>query len=216
MLAALPMAVAIALSPFAIIPAIVLLLTPRPREAALAFLAGWVLGVALVAGLSIVIMDLSKDAGDPARWRTWVVLGLGAVLVVLGVLRWLRRGRGAPPAWMQGVQTATPRHALLLGLALSAANPKVLLLAIAGGVAIGAGDLAPLRQMLALLAFSLVASLSVALPLLAFLVAPDTAMPILARLRQWLEANADAVMAVVFLVLGAALLMRALAALQVT
>ena len=51
MLVALPMAVAIALSPFAIIPAIVLLLTPRPREAAGAFLAGWVLGVALVAGL---------------------------------------------------------------------------------------------------------------------------------------------------------------------
>ena len=210
MLVALPMAVAIALSPFAIIPAIVLLLTPRPREAAGAFLAGWVLGVVLVAGLAVVVVDAAHGAEAPARWRTWAGLSLGAGLMVLGVVRWWRRGRGAPPAWLQGVQTATPRHALLLGLALSAANPKVLLLAIAGGVAIGAGDLPPMRQALEVLAFALVSSLSVALPLFAYMVAPGKAMPLLARLRAWLEANAAAVMAVVFLVLGAGLLLKAL------
>ncbi|MBN8224860.1 MAG: GAP family protein [Xanthomonadales bacterium] len=209
MLAALPMAVAIALSPFAIIPAIVLLLTPRPRAAASAFLAGWWLGVALVAGLAVAIVDASHGADAPARWRAWAGLLLGGALLVLGAMRWRARGRGATPAWLQGVQSATPRHALLLGLTLSAANPKVLLLAVAGGVAIGAGDMGPLRQASGVFGFALASSLSVALPLSAFMIAPGKAMPLLARLREWLEANADAVMAAVFLALGAALVLKA-------
>lgn len=213
MLSALPMAVAIALSPFAIIPAIVLLLTPRPREAASAFLGGWMLGVAVAAGLAVAIVDVSHAADAPARWRAWAGLLLGGVLVVLAVLRWVRRGRGPAPAWLQGVQAATPRQALLLGVTLSAANPKVLLLAIAGGVAIAANEADLLRELLGVLVFALVSSLSVALPLLAFLAAPATAMPMLARLRTWLEANADGILAVVLLVLGAGLLVKGLGAL---
>jgi len=41
------------------------------------------------------------------------------------------------------------------------------------------------------------------------MIAPGKAMPLLARLREWLEANADAVMAAVFLALGAALVLKA-------
>ena len=103
MLASLPMAVAIALSPFAIIPAIVLLLTPRPRPTAGAFLVGWVLGVALVVILAVAVLDLRDAYAATPRWTAWARLLLGATLLVLAIVRWGRRG-GPAPAWLQSVQ----------------------------------------------------------------------------------------------------------------
>ena len=92
------------------------------------------------------------------------------------------------------------------GADLSLANPKVLLLAIAGGLAIGAAGDGWLHGLSRVLAFTLLASTSVAAPWLAFLVAPDRAMPVLDRLRAWLQAHANAIMAVVFVALGLLLL----------
>lgn len=214
--ASLPMALAIALSPFAIIPAIVVLLTSRPLATAGAFLAGWAVGIALVSGLTLATSDLIELSGGTSRWRAWAALVLGASLIGLGIQRWRRRQRsGSTPVWLQEVQTATPRRALLLGLALSVANPKVLLLAIAGGLAIAAS--APsgrLQEIAGVLVFTIMASSSVALPWLAFLVARERAVPLLDRLRHWLEANSNAVMAIVFVALGGLLLFRGVSALS--
>ena len=207
MLASLPMAVAIALSPFAIIPAIVLLLTPRPRPTAGAFLVGWVLGVALVVILAVAVLDLRDAYAATPRWAAWARLLLGATFLVLAIVRWGRRG-GPAPAWLQSVQTATPWHALGLGLTLSVANPKVMLLAVAGGGAIASAIPAHMQQALAVLAFTGVSSLGVALPWFAFLAAEEQAMPLLVRLRTWLEANADAVLAIVLGVLGTLLVVE--------
>ena len=88
---------------------------------------------------------------------------------------------------------------------MSAANPKVLVLAFAGGITLAAAaDTLP-PALLAALAFTAVSSLGVALPWLSFLVSGARAVPVLARVRAWLEANAAALMAVVFIVLGVAL-----------
>ncbi len=94
------------------------------------------------------------------------------------------------------------------GLALSIANPKVLLLAIAGGLAIGATGEGGLHDLAKISAFILLASTTVAAPWLAFLLAPDRAMPLLEKLRLWLEARANALMAVVFIALGLLLLAK--------
>jgi len=130
----------------------------------------------------------------------------GRHLLVLAIVRWGRRG-GPAPAWLQSVQTATPWHALGLGLTLSVANPKVMLLAVAGGGAIASAIPAHM-QALAVLAFTGVSSLGVALPWFAFLAAEEQAMPLLVRLRTWLEANADAVLAIVLGVLGTLLVVE--------
>ena len=46
----IPLALVVALSPLSIIPAVLVLHTPRPRPTGLAFLAGWLLGLAGVDG----------------------------------------------------------------------------------------------------------------------------------------------------------------------
>lgn len=209
MLASLPMAVAIALSPFAIIPAILVLLTPRPRAAGGAFLIGWLLGVATASGLAVATALPGGDAADSPAWMPWLRLALGGALLAMGIVCWRGRARaGSAPAWLQGIQGATPPRAFVLGLALSIANPKVLLLALAGGLAIGTTGDGWLHGLAHVLGFTVLASISVAAPWLAFLLAADRAMPVLEKLRLWLEARANTIMAVVFMALGLLLLAK--------
>ena len=46
----IPLALVVALSPLSIIPAVLVLHTPRPRPTGLAFLVGWLVGLAGVDG----------------------------------------------------------------------------------------------------------------------------------------------------------------------
>src|SRR5690554_2560623 len=117
MIASLPMAIGIATTPFAIIPAIILLLTPRPRAAAGAFLAAWSLSVAVIAGIAVATADVADANDAPAAWSGWVRLGLGTALVALGIRKWLNRSPEAkPPGWLTAIESATPRKAFSVGL----------------------------------------------------------------------------------------------------
>mgnify|MGYP002654164975 CR=1 FL=1 len=66
--AVLPIAVAVGLSPFPIIAVVLVLLSPSARPAGLAFLAGRVVGVAVIAMLASAISDLSLiHISEPTR-----------------------------------------------------------------------------------------------------------------------------------------------------
>ena len=56
-----PLGLVIALSPITVIPAVLVLQAPRPRPTGLAFLGGWVLGLANNFGLD-------GRQGGPRRW----------------------------------------------------------------------------------------------------------------------------------------------------
>ncbi len=56
----IPLALVIALSPLTVIPAVLTLHTPRPRPTSLAFLVGWVAGLAV---MTIAFLQLSSLAG---------------------------------------------------------------------------------------------------------------------------------------------------------
>ena len=49
----IPLALIIALSPFSIIPGILVLHTPRPRPTSVAFLTGWVLSIAALTAVFV-------------------------------------------------------------------------------------------------------------------------------------------------------------------
>ncbi len=199
----LPLAVAIALSPFPIIPSIMLLLTRRPVAAGSAFLAGWVVGVTVAVTLAVLVSAWVELAYGTPTWVAWVRLVLGALLIGLGLRKWLNRGQvSSPPAWMSSLSTATPATGAKLGVLLSAANPKVLVLAAAAGLTIGAAEPAVAEAIKVSAAFVLMSSLTVALPLFAFLLAGERVLPPLRRARDWLEAHNAAVLAVVFVAIG--------------
>jgi threonine/homoserine/homoserine lactone efflux protein len=209
----LPLALGITVSPFPVVPAILLLFTARPRATAGSFLAGWLLGVGLACAVAALLASVVELAEETPTWVAWTKLALGVLLVVLGVLQWSKRGAEEDPAWMRALDDATPAAALRLGLVLSAANPKIILLAAGGGLAAGASDLATGETVVVLVLFTVVASLAVAVPLLLHLVLGEGVLAPLGRARDWLRAHNAAIVAAVLVVLGALLVAEGLAGL---
>jgi threonine/homoserine/homoserine lactone efflux protein len=207
----LPMAVGIALSPFPIIPAILLLFTPRARLTSTGFLAGWVVGIAVATGAFAALAELVDSDDGPPAWLPWARLGLGTVLLVVGALQWRSRGREkAAPAWMRSIESATPAKAFRLGVLLSAANPKILLLAGAAGLAIGSADLSTADVVRSVALFTAIAASSVAVPVVLYAIVGDPLLGPLGSVKAWLQANNAAVMAVVITVIGVLLIAKGL------
>jgi len=194
----------IALSPITIIPAVLVLQAPRPRPAGLAFLAGWVLGLAALTALSVGASGLLGGLDkSPPRWASWLRVVLGSALILYGVYQWLtRRSHTESPAWMRSFATITPRRAALTAAALVVIRPDVLLICVPAGLAIGGSGLdLPLVWMAAVI-FVAVAASTVAIPILAYAAAGHRLDDPLARLKDWMDRNNAALMAALFVVIG--------------
>ena len=200
-------ALGIAASPFGVVPAILLLFSPRPRASAGAFLGGWALGVLGGFLLGALASELMV-AREPGLWRGPLLAAVGLVLLALAGRQWRNRHSAEVPAWLDGLAEYAPRNAFRLGLLLSLANPKVLLLAVAGGLAVPeAAYIGPAFVFVAL------ACATVALPLLLHLSAAERVMAPLGRARDWLIRHNGAIVALVLAVIGAKLLTNGLNAL---
>jgi hypothetical protein len=121
-------AVAIAISPIGIVPAVLLVVSPRGRVSGPAFLVGWLSGIGVVgATLLLLAGDAgASDAEEPARWVSWLKLGLGGVLLQ----------EQATPAWTGALESFSPPKAAGVGALLSGVNPKNALLVAAGMAAV--------------------------------------------------------------------------------
>lgn len=201
------LAVGIAASPFPIIPAILLLFTTRPIATSTSFLAGWAGGITIATTVFVVMAEIIDTREDTPTWVAWSRVVLGLTLIVLALQRWLTRGKvKAVPAWMGAIQTAGPAKAVRLGLLLSAANPKILLLTAAAGLSIGSDGNSGAEVALWVLAFTTLASSTVAAPMLLRLVLGERILRPLSVARDWLQTNNAAVMSIVFAVIGVAVL----------
>jgi len=208
----LPMALGVAISPVPIIAVILMLLAPKARAASVAFMLGWVVGVVVVVGAVTFLVQPagSSDPEDPSRVASFIKVVLGALTVVLGIREW--RGRPtdgeepALPSWMAAIDQVTAPKAGGLGVLLSGVNPKNLVLCAAAGATIGGADLSTSDTLISLAVFVALASATVALPVLAFLVAHDRLQQPLDELRRWLTVNNATVMSVLLLVIGVTIL----------
>ena len=199
----IPLALVVALSPLSIIPAVLVLHTPHPRPAGLAFLAGWLIGLAALTIVFVEISGLFGDLGTPPGWASWLRIVIGAALVVFGVYRWLTRKRSAhTPAWMQRLGKLTPARAGLAALALTVVNPKVLFICAAAGLAIGTAGLGSAHIWIAVIWYVAVAASTVAIPILAYAVSGDRLDGALQRLKEWMEEQHATLVAAILVVIG--------------
>ncbi len=202
--ALIPLALVIALSPLSIIPAVLVLQAPRPRPSSLAFLGGWVLGLAALTALFVaasgVLGGLHKS---PPTWASWLRVILGSALIVFGVFRWLtRHSHTDSPAWMRSFGTITPARAAITGAVLVVVRPDVLLVCAAAGLDVGASGLDIARDWMSAAFFVVVAASTVAIPVLAYVGAGHRLDDAMARLKDWMERNNAALMAVILVVIG--------------
>lgn len=203
--------VGVALSPFPIIGVVLMLATPRARTNGPAVLLGWVLGLSLVGTVVLLVSGGADptERGRPADWVSALDLILGVLLLWLAVKHWRDRPRGDDavtlPKWMHTIDSFTPLKAGGLGLALSALNPKNLLLVIAAAAAIARTDISAGSQAAALAVFVAIGALGTGTPLVLFFALKERSQRILDGLRLWMERNNSAITAVLCLIIGAKL-----------
>jgi threonine/homoserine/homoserine lactone efflux protein len=209
---ALPLAVGVAVSPLPIVGVVLMLGTPRARSNGLAFITGWVVGLALV-GTIVLLVSSGGDAseeGQPADWVNVLKLVLGAGLLLIAVKQW--RGRPAAgeaaemPKWMRAIDSFTPAKSAGFGVALSAANPKNLLLVVAAGAAIAQTGVSAGDQAVAMAVFVLIGSLGTGAPVALYFALGERSKHVLDELKAWMSQNNTAIMAVLTLIIGAKLI----------
>lgn len=198
------LAAVIALSPITVIPAVLVLHAPRPRPASLAFLGGWLLAlIALTAAFVSGSELLSGLHATPPKWAAWVRLAFGLALIALAAYHWFTRHRQrSMPRWMRSFSTLSPVRAGVMGAVLVPLRPEVLILCATAGLAVGNSSLSGGAQVFAAAVFVVLAASTVAIPVLAFVGAGDRLNDKLERLKAWMEANHDAMMAVILFMIG--------------
>lgn len=214
----LPAAMAIALSPFPVIGVVLILAGPRGRTNGPLFAAGWLVGLSVVTAL---VVALFGGADDPTATSSTIadwgrVVG-GAALAVAGIRTWTQRPRTDDdrhvPGWMASLESAGPGRAVLLGLGLSAANPKNLVLAAAAAtsmaeIGVVGGDL-----VVAVVVFVLIASLTVFGANVVSLLGGSRGRAMLEAVRRFMVDNSTAITVVIMLLLGVKVLGDGLAGL---
>jgi hypothetical protein len=200
----IPLGLVIALSPITVIPAVLVLHAPRPRPASLAFLGGWLLGMAALTAAFVGASDLLGGLHQaPPTWASWLRVVLGLALIVFGVLRWLTRHRqGQTPAWMRSFSKLTPLRAGVTGAVLVVVRLEVLILCAAAGLAIGTGGLGVAAGWITGAVFIAVSSSTIAIPILAYVGAGDRLDDALERLKAWMEENHAGMLAVILVLIG--------------
>ena len=208
----LPLGVSVAISPIPIVAVILMLLSGQAARTSTGFLAGWVVGIVVVTVVVLVLVGqaASTSAGQPSTASSVLKLVFGVLLLGLAVREWRERPKAGEaaemPKWMSTIDSFTFVKALGLGVALSAVNPKNLVMCLAAGTTIGAAHLSGGEDAVAVAVFTVIAASTVAIPVIGYMTARTKMTGPLESLRNWLTQNNATVMAVLLLVIGVVLL----------
>jgi len=212
----IPLALVVSVSPLSVIPAVLVLQTPRPRPTGLAFLGSWLVGLIALTAAFVASSDaLSGLHGKPPTWAAWTRVVLGSALIAFGIYRWLtRKGHTESPKWMRSFATLTPARAAAIGLALTAVRVEVLTMCALAGLAIGSGNLGTTGQLFTGAIYVAVAASTVAIPVLAYVAAGHRLDDAMTQLKEWMEKNNAAMLAGVLVLIGGMVLYHGIDALS--
>ena len=171
----------------------------------MAFLTGWVIGLVALTTLFIGVSGLLGGmGGQPPTWTSWVRIVIGVALIAFGIFRWLTRH--SKPHQMPGTKHVTeagPVKAFAIGAVLTVANPKVLFVCAAAGLAIGSSGLGHGILWVAEAVFVAVAGPARSrCRSSALWLSGDRLDPYLDRLKVWMEKHNAALVAAILVVIG--------------
>lgn len=202
-------AVGVAISPVPIIAVILMLFSAKAGTNSTSFLFGWIVGLT-VAGGTVLALGLEESGGGESTVSGWVKIVIGVLFLGLAWRNWKSRptGDGEPemPGWMASIDDFSAAKSFGLAFLLAGVNPKNLGLTIAAVVTITGSGLSAGEEIGTLAVYIAIASTTVAVPVLANLLLGEKAEGGLDTMKEWLVANNNVVMFVLFLVLGAKVL----------
>lgn len=211
--AALPQAMAIALSPVPMVCIVLVLLSEHPVRAGLYFTAGWIGALTVAVGLVAWLTDTVAEGHEESTRDGVDVLQLavGVLFAVLAVRYWRKRpDPGTPPprpAIVDRIALLSAGGLLLAGAAAALANLKNLPLVLSAGTYLGGAALTTPQLTAATAIFIATASTTVVAPLLAVvLTGPTQSARTLRALETWLLTNLNTITVVLLLVLATVLI----------
>lgn len=232
-LALIPVALGVVLSPLAIMALVAVLLSRNARANGIAYLLGWFLGLAGLMALFLWLFPLIAvhERGDPPLWVPLLRLLIG--LFLTGAAVWVyRKGRArivqmaaassprdvveaSPqlPGWLHSVETFRPGRTFLLGVGLFVLNPVDASCAIIAALDISLADIDRAAGLWTAAAFIVIGTLPIAVPVFYVVVRGTAAQPLLDRVRTWIAGNTHVLNAALLLVIGVLQLEKALVAL---
>ncbi len=202
----LPYAVGVAISPVPIAGVLLMLVSKKARTNGPMFLLGWLAGLAIVGVVVLLIPGLEAGGGEPSTATGMVKGVLGILLLFVGVRAWRSRpaaGEEAKtPGWMAKIDGMNGLAALGMGFLLSALNPKNLLLAVGGAATITSSDLTTSQEYVALAVFVAMASITILVPVVAYLITGERGEAVMLSTKDWLIQNNQTVISVLLLVIS--------------
>ena len=202
----LPLGVAAAVSTVPILVTILILLSENRNRSALAYLIGWVVGTLVLVTVGTVA---ASSLPEPRPRQPDTIVGaleilLGVGLVSLGILAFRRRqerASGQEPKWAQAVGAFGAGRSLGLGLALNL-RPKSVLLCAAAGLALDSANDGVEVTAVLVLVYTVVATSTVAVPIIATLISPTRMEPRLVEARKRLDDNGRLVSGAMMVMIG--------------
>ena len=202
------LALATTTSPLFVLAAVVMLSTSGRVRNPWAAIVGWMLSIGVSAAAIMLLGGLASGGSSHHTpwWMGAIDLALGLVLALFAVREWRRSRRTSTddlPKWYARVGSMSMVAALGIGLFLPAN-----VLAYAAGNEIAQQHLSGGRRWIALVAYILIGSLVEIGPVLWFTVRPSSRERVLPRWNAWLTVHWRAVIAVLFAVVSAFLLVK--------
>lgn len=208
----IPIATAVALSPMPIVATLLILLSVRPRVNGITFLAGWILGLILLVFIMSSLISGSEEAAGSHSIRSIINGVLGVLLIIFALKQWEKRTRAGEkpkvPKWMASIESFSPLKSFAAGLGLATLNFKNTPLGIAAATIMSRADTAA-GQIELLIVYLIIGSTTVAVPVIAVFLYGKKIQGTLNTLKEWLVYHNNAIMFVLFLILGALLLSKA-------
>ncbi len=170
------------------------------------------LALAVVGSIVLVLANLGKvsTGSTPSTLAYVIKLLLGLLFLLLAIRQWRSRPMEGEephmPKWMATIDEFTAGRAFGLSALLAGVNPKNLALTLAAALSIAQAGLSGAGPWIALAVFVILASLTVAVPVLYYLFAGQSAEKTLTSWKVWLVANNATVMFILLLVFGVLLI----------
>jgi threonine/homoserine/homoserine lactone efflux protein len=207
-----PQALGLAASPLPLIAVLLMVLSPNGRGRSIGFAAGRILGVLATVAAVAALSELATRGDEGTRTGSVIRLVLGAAFVLLAFSKFRARPKGAAepktPNWMLALDGMSPAKALGTGFGVTVANPKELFFGIAAGVVIGSATLPPASLAAAVLVYAALATVTVVVPVVAYLFVGARVQAVLEPVRAWLVRRYDLVIAIVLAVIGAVMVVK--------
>lgn len=203
--AIMPFVIAGSILPTWTIAVIALLGTTRPVTNGVAFILGNA-AFRIVLGLAVLFVVPLPDSEsfrlDSGTWDARFVIAFGLGLFLLAAFLWTRRASDEETGWIQRAENIRPRTSFIAG-AVVTASPGVQYAYLLGGIAvIVESTTTSVGEIVALGLFVLALQWMLALPIAIYLLYPNQSARILFRLKRWLNAYGQRLVASILGVAG--------------